>query len=367
MENKKTLAIFWPILVASLVSVVYLVVRLEKYNWDPVSIAEIGSQYNQGDPDGSEGYDGQFAYYLAVDPNPTSVAEKLDVPSYRYQRILYPLFARTLAFGNLEWIPWTLILVNLFSLAYIAWLLCRYLNAIEIAPRYGLIFSLWAGVIVGVGTDLFEPLAFALAISAWYARLFRQYRLSYLFLVFALLTKEVMIAFWLAAMLGDISEGRFRKNWVSVLAPGVVFFLWQTWLWRTFGSPGITSGGAKATPFELFPFFGFLRIGESSIKALLLFLLIYGPTIILPSIWGTISSIRRLLSGVRNEHVWLLLINCALIVFLPFSTFREPLGLLRVASGMVLATLIFGGHFRVRRALNYGMFWITLLAVLITQ
>ena len=265
MEIKKKLAPNWPVLAVLIISIGYLVFRLEKHDWDPVGLAELGTRFSQADPDGSEGYDGQFAYYVAVTPDPYEVEDNLDVPAYRYQRILYPLLARTLALGNTEWIPWTLILVNVFSLLYATWLLARYLIAIEISQHYALIFGLWAGVVVGIGTDLYEPLAFALVISAWYARLYQQHRLSYLFLTLSLLTKEVMIAFWVAALLSDIFDRKRQVEWISAFAPGIVFLLWQVFLWNTFGSPGIASGGAMATPFELFPYFGFLRISSVSL------------------------------------------------------------------------------------------------------
>lgn len=366
MENKKKLASYWPVLIVLIVSTAYLAFRLGKYDWDPIGLAEIGTRFSEADPDGSAGYDGQFAYYVAVEPNPQEVEDNLDVPAYRYQRILYPLIARTLALGNVNWIPWTLILVNLLSLLYATWLLTRYLIAIDISQRYALIFGLWTGVVVGVGTDLYEPLAFALAISAWYARLFKRFRLSYLFLALALLTKEVMIAFWIAALISDISKKKMRVEWATVLAPGIIFLIWQAWLWIVFGSPGMTSGGAMATPFELFPYFGFIRIGEVSLRILLFFSVLFGPTIILPSLWGTVSALRKMIEGERSSHVWALLMNCLLIVFLPFSTFREPSGLFRVATGMVLAIVLFGAHNRMQRVLNYGMFWIPLLAVLIS-
>lgn len=49
------------------------------------------------------GYDGQFYYRLALDPFTTRVEDygiKLDIPVYRQQRILYPLFVHILSFGN---------------------------------------------------------------------------------------------------------------------------------------------------------------------------------------------------------------------------------------------------------------------------
>src|SRR5712692_11628586 len=50
--------------------------------------------------DGDIGFDGQFAYYIAVDP--VNARYYMDSPAYRYTRIVYPLTARALALGRSE-------------------------------------------------------------------------------------------------------------------------------------------------------------------------------------------------------------------------------------------------------------------------
>ena len=57
--------------------------------------------------------------------------------------------------------------------------------------------------------------------------------------------------------------------------------------------------------------------------------------------------------------------NATLIVVLPFSTFREPLALVRLATGLVLSTVLFGAHTGSRRVLNYSLFWIALLFLIV--
>jgi len=104
-----------PWLVVTVVALLYLGLTLAAHDMDPLSLAQIGTRFSQGDPAGSEGYDGQFAYFIAVDP--LGAAPLIDVPAYRYQRIVYPLLARLLALGRREWIPWMLPLVNLIALA----------------------------------------------------------------------------------------------------------------------------------------------------------------------------------------------------------------------------------------------------------
>ncbi len=110
---------------------------------------------------------------------------------------------------------------------------------------------------------------------------------------------------------------------------------------------------------------GLLRIGFVSLPVLVLFVVIFGPTIVIPTIWGIWRSIRALLLERVNAEAWALLLNGVAIVFLPFSTFREPLGLLRFSAGLVLAVLLFAVHHKLRRPLNFSLFWIPLLAVLL--
>ena len=61
------------------------------------------------------GYDGQFFYYLALDP--INARWYMDVSTYRYTRILYPMLARVLALGRPDLIPVTLFLINWLAIA----------------------------------------------------------------------------------------------------------------------------------------------------------------------------------------------------------------------------------------------------------
>ena len=365
MGRTKNIILYWPALLVLIVSFVFAIWRLSSFDGDPVGLAQIGTRFQDGDPLGSEGYDGQFAYYIAQNPNPKEVRAKLDVPAYRYQRILYPLLARALALENPSWIPWTLLIINLVSQLVGILLFTRHLIEKNVPSRYALIYGLWVGLIVGIGADLFEPLAFALIAAAWYARSHRRWGMSYLLLLLALLTKEIAIAFWLAALFTDLLKNPRGNQWKYALLTGFAFLAWQLWLWIEFGEPGLASGGAMATAFEVFPYYGFLRISEISVAAFILFSIVFGPTIIIPSILGLIAAIRRLMQKESTIHIWALLFNSLLITFLPHSTFREPLGLLRVATGMIFSIIWYAAHYRAWRPLNYAMFWIAFLALIV--
>ena len=52
---------------------------------------------------------------------------------------------------------------------------------------------------------------------------------------------------------------------------------------------------------------------------------------------------------------------------MPFSTWREPLAMARVAVGLVAATLLYGARRRSRRVLTFSLFWLATLALLVNE
>jgi hypothetical protein len=370
----------WPALVALLVALAFVGWRMAGHEFDVRGLAEVGTRYGAGVPDGTEGYDGQFALFIAMQPNPRLVAGRLDVPAYRYQRILLPILARILALGRPDAIPWTLLLVNLASLTFGTWAVADLLRRRGLTTWYALTFGLWVGVVCGVGLDLTEPLAYGLVALGWLARERGRVVLGALAMGLAVFAKETAAVFLAAAVLADglamvnagvarraDGDAAARRGFVAGLGAGVAFAVWQVILWRIFGRPGLGSGGAMATPFEWVPFMGLWRIGAVKPEALWLFLGIFGPTILLPTVGAAVASIVDLARRGPRAATLALLGNAGALVFLPFSTFREPLGLVRMATGLVLGVVFFGAQDRLRRPLNYSLFWIALLALLIAR
>lgn len=355
----------WPVLVALVVSCAYVLWRLSASGWDPVALAELGSRYAEGDPLGTEGYDGQFTYFLALDPNPDTVEKWLDVPAYRYQRILYPILARVIAVGDGSIIPWVLLVINVAAHTIGTWAVMQFLVDHGLWRGYALIYGLWVGLVVGVGLDLSGPMSYALVVTGWLLYHRERFLLAASLIGLALFTKETSLLFWFPLLLSEVLNKQRRHAISLLIAGGIVFAGWQFWLWLEFGSPGLGSGGAMATPFEWIPFMGLWRIGPISIAALGIYILMFGPTIVLPSIWGVFNSLRALRRDEKYAETWALLINSLFIVFMPFSTFREPLSILRVATGLVVTTILYAAKRGDKRVLNYGMFWVPLLVVLL--
>lgn len=354
----------WPVLATSLVVLAFMLLRLNSTGWDPVGLAEIGTRFSEGDPSGSEGYDGQFTYYMARDLRPSSVEPLLDVPAYRYQRILLPLMGRILALGVEALLGWSLLLINLVAHLFGTWSSSEMAYEQTGKRRYGLIYGMWAGLVVGVGADLHEPLAFGLAAGALWLRTSSRHRLAALLLGLALFAKETTALIWLAVLVIDVLARRWDSVLILVIGAGA-FALFQIYLLATFGSVGIGSGGEGATPFELVPFLGFLRVARVDTRAFAAYLLVFGPGILLPAVWGLYRGVRALIQPRRRLGSLLLGLHAVVIILLPFSTFREPLGLVRISSGLILSLLVFAVEEGELRALNYSMFLPAYLALLI--
>jgi len=332
---------------------------------DPLSLARLGTRFSEGNPQGTEGYDGQFVYYIARSPDPGTVAPHLDVPAYRYQRILLPLAARLLALGDPQLIPWTIPLIVILAHTAGVWAVAELLAGWGVNRWYSLVYGLWVGFLLAVRLDLPEPLAYGLIAGALLAQQRGRERLSWILYALAVFAREVTAVFVAAQLLAYLTERRWKEAAGVSLFAVAPFVLFQGGLWLAFGEPGVGSGGEMATPFEWIPFMGLLRIGEYSRVYLAAMLVVFGPAIVLPVVWCLWQSTKSWRSGSRNVIVYACFLNAAVTAMLPFSTFRETGGLLRFACGLVLALLLFAGRSQSKRALNYTVFWLALNAFLL--
>ena len=355
----------WPVLLVLVLSMVYIGWRLVQVGGDARQLAEIGSQFSQGDPVGSEGYDGQFVLFMAEDLSPQRVAVKLDVPAYRYQRILLPLLARLAALGSASLVPWALLLVNLIAHVLAVWVLCSLLDHFDKWIGYSLLYGLWVGLIGGIGADLHEPLAYGLVVFALWFRIKQRDIIAIGLLGLALLAKETTFPFLVAFILVDLFENKVKVTGPFYAAVLLGYSIWQWWLWHTFGQMGLGSGGSGASSFELVPFLGFFRIATVNMQVFGIYLLLFGPGILLPTIWGGVKSAMDLISHPSNLFSWILLLNAGIITILPYSTFREPFGLVRLATGLVLATILYAVRHDLKRPLVYGWFWLAYLPLVL--
>ncbi len=110
------------------------------------------------------GFDGQFVYYIAVDP--LNARYYMDAPNYRYTRILYPLLGRLLGLANPQLIPYSLIAISWLAIGGATFILARWLVAKGLPAALALIYGLFPGLFISLRFDLTEALSFALVVGA---------------------------------------------------------------------------------------------------------------------------------------------------------------------------------------------------------
>ena len=351
--------------VALLICLAYVLLTLARYNFDPKYFALIGTQYDPGLPEGRPGYDGQFAYQIARDP--LNGWTKIDVPAYRYQRIVYPIVARMLALGHADLVPWTLIVVNIMALTAGVWLTEEILLHFDVSRWYALIYGLSAGTLMSVRLNLTEPLAYALAQAGVLLALKDCWRWAAVVLALAALTKEMTLA--VAAGLGLVYL--FQRKWSTLLTFSVIvllpFVIWQIVLWQWFGQPGIGSGGALATPFEIVPLRGLWSLAFMDLRVFLLLAAIAIPLAVIPALISLGVSGRQMWRRVIDIPTTVLLLSALLVLITPQSTFREPLAMTRYSVGLMAAVVTYAASRHSQRALRYSWLWVFTLVLALNE
>jgi len=198
----------------------------------------------------SNGYDGQFFYYMTFDPflvtfrdQPSRYGEYIDFPPYRYGRIGFSLLTRLFAAGDPVRYPVTMVTLLVVALGLCATLLAA------IAHRHG--FSLWWGFLIlfipgfwqcAEGT-LPEPLAAAFFLAAYWCLLHRRWWVCGALLGVCMLMRETSGGLVLAAAAGLLLTGKRREGAIVTLMAFGPIVLWKgfvgTVFWPEYGMAGV--------------------------------------------------------------------------------------------------------------------------------
>jgi hypothetical protein len=338
-----------------------------------MAFVKLGTRYGQGDPAGTIGYDGQFSYQIAV--RLFDAVPYLDIPAYRLQRILYPLTARLAGLGKPGLIVWWLIWLNIVALTAGTHAMGSILAQQGLSRWYALTVGLFAGQLVSLRLNLNEPFSLTFAVLGVYAFETNRPRWGAVALALSMLSKETAIAF----VGGYLAYFFFCKQWRMLVETGLIsltpYVLWQFILWFYVGEFGLRSGGQGATSFSLLPFGGLLGFELTDPAIFLTVLLILGPLIILPCITLTVRLARYFLSCVKDYETSELLtchpvaiilaLHILMMTTLPHSTYADLPGMLRLTSGLVISTILFGAIIKSHKLLNYSTFWLVSVAMVL--
>ena len=379
-------------LVALFAMLAFVLIILIRYDWDPMAFVMEGTRFREGIPDGTWGYDGQFAYYIAL--YPLGAPPWMDHDAYRYQRILYPFLAWVFSFGGQPaLIPWVMIAINIICILTATWLLSGILSDRGFPPWIALSFVFFIGVFMALRGNLLEPLAISLSLLG----LVFSYREKWIWagvaFALAVLAKEMALAF----LLGVVAW-LFLRNTPSIIWERLNQLSMREWgflrqedqssqrqIWdnpqrQTGDIPGKTNateqspsglisllnayrlpitlllGGVlpalawgviltlwlghspMSAPFaamEKMPFYGLRYVDMSPAMGVILI------WVALPAILFGILGILDIRRWKDSPETLILLANVALIAFMPRLTWYNVGGALRVGIGLVVASLLY--------------------------
>lgn len=214
----------------------------------------------------SHGYDGQFFYRLALDPFSRVASEhgvRLDNPSFRQQRIGYPLIVRALSMGQPGAVPWVMVLVNFVALAALTWLGALIALHFGRPAWLGLAFVLYPGLAFSYVRDLAEILTAAWLLAGILSALRGRHLMAALLMSAAVATRET--ALLVPAAMGMVLLARFigerdlrTHPWPLYLLPLATYLGIALWVGLNWGQPSI-SGGLGNLGVPLAGLFGFVQ------------------------------------------------------------------------------------------------------------
>lgn len=204
----------------------------------------------------SHGYDGQFFYMICHDPwIITPAGQFMDVPAYRYQRILYPLLAKIIALGHSGFYAYTLVAVNILAILGGSFFIFLFIKERGKNTWLTLFYPLFGGLLLCTLRDLAEPLALFFLTAAFYYSEKPKPLLLCLSLSLMLLSRELFLIFIPFFLLDSLWLRRCGKKSLLILLSVIPWLLWEYYIYRQLGvSPFSAGTGNFALPLQ-----GFLK------------------------------------------------------------------------------------------------------------
>ncbi len=184
-----------------------------------------------------EGFDGEFTYYLALDPLLRKGLYRCTMTDgYRYQRILLPWMTAAVGMGKMERYPAIIVFLNLgFILLGSNWMM-RFCEDRGAHPAFALFYPLSMGVMIVLSRSTNEIVCGSLVAAALYRHIARgDSRKAALYFCAAVLAKEVALAAIAGVLVAAVLERRPWKSLLPFAAPLGVFAAWQGYLYTIFG------------------------------------------------------------------------------------------------------------------------------------
>jgi hypothetical protein len=289
------------------------------------------------------GYDGIFFYRLALDPFtrvPEANGIRLDNPAYRQQRIAYPFLVWVFSLGQVRWVPWLLVFVNIAAAAAMGGFGAAFARRMGVHALWGVIVPCYPGFVLTFSRDLAEIVAAAFAVGAVWALTARRDITAVLLLTGAILTREpaLLLAFALAAawLIAKLLRREQHVAPVVFILPIVVYVLWQILLTARWGISPLQSGAPAMTR----PFVEFARFfAASAVRRTHQVRLYFTECLFLVSVVATAVLVwRRTRAPLEWRFAWLGYL--ALASVLPRTIWLEDFGFLRIFADLFVVSAV---------------------------
>lgn len=212
------------------------------------------------------GWDGQFYYYISNDLfGLGDTYLHVDAPSYRWQRVGLPIFAKLvslLMFSNIV-LPIHYILANIIIVSFGLYFLMQYYKELGLNPLIALFWGFSLGTLITLTNGLPDASADALFLIAFISYLRNKKFMYLIFMCFTVLTREgyIVAAFiiFCIELFNVFKECYQKENFFSKYVlekiilfslPGIIFLLWQIYITQHFGVlPSSQAYGILNIPF----------------------------------------------------------------------------------------------------------------------
>ncbi|MGQ0828488.1 MAG: hypothetical protein ACT4ON_08850 [Bacteroidota bacterium] len=181
------------------------------------------------------GYDGQFFYRYALGPlnfKKTDHGVTVDHPSYRMQRIAYPLLAWLFSFGGYPGlIPIMLVLVNIAAFLGIVVYTGKFISLVNGNPAQGYLPLFLCGIYMSFARDLSEVVELFFFVGTVYYIFRSDYLKLSLFATFTLLSRDtsliVLFPVFVCLAYRNFRTGLNALRFFYLATPFVVFSIWK--------------------------------------------------------------------------------------------------------------------------------------------
>jgi hypothetical protein len=238
--------------VGFLIGLLAACVALAIHGWDPAGLLMVGEEaplrgyaeqrLGEIPLTGGTGHDGKYFFVQAHDPlllEPGDNATLMERPTYRSQRMLYPLLTSLGSWLGESGILWFMLLINVLAIGVGTWATAAVALSAGVSRWFGLAFAFNPGFLFELAFDGAGVVAWALVMVAVFAALQRRWLVAIVAMCAAVLTREVM--YLPIVGMGIYFWSRNRLAAIAVLvAPFLVLVSWAWWVRRQLDVPLLT-------------------------------------------------------------------------------------------------------------------------------